>query len=171
MVIRWLAELADLPPGAGGLLVSGGSLATVTALAAARQAHAPFDARAEGLAGQPPLTVYAAARPHSCVAKAVELLGIGRRNLRPLASPAGGSTPGSWIASSPRRAQRDERPVAVVASAGTASTGAIDPLARDRRRLRPPPGVAPRRRRPTARRPSSPTATGPGSPGCGTPIA
>ncbi len=40
LVIRWLADLAGLPPGAGGLLVSGGSLATVTALAAARQAGA-----------------------------------------------------------------------------------------------------------------------------------
>lgn len=66
LVIRWLAALAGLPPGAGGLLVSGGSLATVTALAAARQAHAPFDARADGLAGHPPLTVYASSEVHSC---------------------------------------------------------------------------------------------------------
>jgi aromatic-L-amino-acid decarboxylase len=128
MVIRWLAGLAGLPPGAGGLLVSGGSLATVTALAAARQAHAPFDARAEGLAGHPPLTVYAGSEVHSCVAKAVELLGIGRRNLRLLASPGRRLDARVLDRELAAARRRDEHPVAVVASAGTASTGAIDPL-------------------------------------------
>src|ERR1017187_5528878 len=89
LVIRWLAEMVGLPATAGGLLVSGGSLATVTALAAARERHAPFDVRADGLAAGPPLTVYAGTEAHSAITKAVELLGLGRRNLRLVASSAG----------------------------------------------------------------------------------
>jgi glutamate/tyrosine decarboxylase-like PLP-dependent enzyme len=126
LVIRWLADLAGLPAGAGGLLVSGGSLATVTALAAARQAGAGYDVREHGLAGQPPLTVYAGDEAHSCVTKAVELLGLGRRHLHLLPGrrldPAGLD----WELDAARH--RGERPVAVVATAGSTSTGAIDPL-------------------------------------------
>jgi aromatic-L-amino-acid/L-tryptophan decarboxylase len=128
LVIRWLAALAGLPPGAGGLLVSGGSLATVTALAAARQAHAPFDARADGLARHPPLTVYASSEVHSCVTKAVELLGIGRRNLRLLDSPDRRLDARALDRALAAARRRAEHPVAVVASAGTVSTGTIDPL-------------------------------------------
>jgi aromatic-L-amino-acid/L-tryptophan decarboxylase len=127
LVIRWLAALAGLPSGAGGLLVSGGSLATVTALAAARQAGAGYDVREQGLAGQPPLTVYAGGEAHSCVTKAVELLGFGRRQLHVL--PGRRLDPGRLDRELDAAPQRDERPVAVVATAGSTSTGAIDPLA------------------------------------------
>jgi glutamate/tyrosine decarboxylase-like PLP-dependent enzyme len=98
------------------------------ALAAARQARAPFDARVEGLAGNPPLTVYAGREAHSCLTKAVEMLGIGRRNLRLLDSldqRLDARMLDHELAAARRRA---EHPIAVVASAGTASTGVIDPL-------------------------------------------
>lgn len=127
LVIRWLAGLAGLPPGAGGLLVSGGSLATVTALAAARQAGAGDDVREQGLAGQPPVTVYAGGEAHSCVTKAVELLGFGRRHLHVL--PGRRLDPARLDRELDAARRRDERPVAVVATAGSTSTGAIDPLA------------------------------------------
>jgi aromatic-L-amino-acid decarboxylase len=129
LVIRWLTEMVGLPPTAGGLLVSGGSLATVTALAAAREAHAPFDARTEGLAGGPPLTVYAGTEAHSAITKAVELLGIGRRNLHVIASTDGRRLDAGLLDRELEAARRRrEHPIAVVASAGTTSTGAIDPL-------------------------------------------
>jgi aromatic-L-amino-acid decarboxylase len=129
LVLRWLADLVGLPIGAGGLLVSGGSLATVAALAAARQAHAPFDARVNGLVGGPLLTVYASSEVHSCITKAVELLGLGGRGLRLLA-------PDDERRLDPDLLERElaaargsgEHPIAVVANAGTTSTGAIDPL-------------------------------------------
>jgi aromatic-L-amino-acid/L-tryptophan decarboxylase len=129
MVIRWLAEMVGLPATAGGLLVSGGSMATVTALAAAREAHAPFDVRADGLAGQVPLTVYAGTEAHSAITKAVELLGIGRRNLRVVASTAGRRLDPEMLEAELEAARaRPEQPIAVVATAGTTNTGAIDPL-------------------------------------------
>jgi aromatic-L-amino-acid/L-tryptophan decarboxylase len=100
----------------------------MTALAAARQARAPFDARADGLAGNPPLTVYASSEVHSCVAKAVEMLGIGRRNLRLLDSWDGRLDAQVLDRELAAAHRHGEHPVAVVASAGTASTGTIDPL-------------------------------------------
>ena len=128
-MIRWLAELVGLPATSGGLLVSGGSLATLTALAAARQTHAPFDARTEGLASRVPLTVYAGKEAHSCVTKAVELLGLGRQNLHRVDSTTGRRLdPDLLDRELSAAAGRNEHPIAVVASAGTTSTGAIDPL-------------------------------------------
>jgi glutamate/tyrosine decarboxylase-like PLP-dependent enzyme len=128
LVIRWLAEMVGLPATAGGLLVSGGSLATVTALAAARERHAPFDVRADGLAAGPPLTVYAGTEAHSAITKAVELLGIGRRNLRLVASAGRRLDAGLLDRELAAARRRREHPIAVVATAGTTSTGAIDPL-------------------------------------------
>jgi aromatic-L-amino-acid decarboxylase len=129
LVIRWLADMAGLPPTAGGLLLSGGSLATVTALAAARETHAPFDVRADGLAGGVPLTVYAGHEAHSAVTKAVELLGMGRRNVRLVGSDAGRRLDAGLLDRALTDAgPRPEHPIAVVATAGTTSTGAIDPL-------------------------------------------
>jgi glutamate/tyrosine decarboxylase-like PLP-dependent enzyme len=128
-VVRWLAELVELPPGAGGLLVSGASMAAYTALAAARQAHAGFDVRTEGLAGGPQLRVYATAEAHVSVAKAVELLGIGRRGLRTVAvDGTSRMDPGDLDTAVRDDLAQGMRPIAVVASAGTTNTGAVDPL-------------------------------------------
>jgi glutamate/tyrosine decarboxylase-like PLP-dependent enzyme len=129
LVIRWLAELIGFSSGAGGLLLSGGSLATVTALAAARHAVAPFDARVEGLAAGPPLTVYASSETHSCVTKAAELLGIGRNGVRLLTPDRDRRLDPEQLDRELAAAQRrDEHPIAVVANAGTVGTGAIDPI-------------------------------------------
>ena len=83
-VMRWIAGMLGYPPEAEGILVSGGSMANFTALAAARRAMTPGNVREEGLAGpdRPRLTVYASDQVHSCVDKAVDLLGIGTNQLR-----------------------------------------------------------------------------------------
>src|SRR6202162_3303273 len=80
-VIGWLAALLGLPPEAEGILVSGGSMANFTALAAARRAMTPGNGREDRLAGEgrPRLTVYASDQVHHCVDQAVDLLGIGTR--------------------------------------------------------------------------------------------
>lgn len=129
MVIRWLAEMIGLPGGAGGLLMSGASMVTVAALAAARHTHAGFDIRAEGLSAQPQLSVYASVEAHSCVTKAVELLGIGSRNLHLLPVGDDFQLDANLLDHELEAGRaRGERPIAVVASAGTVSTGAIDPI-------------------------------------------
>ncbi len=79
--MAWLAEILGLPASAEGLLTSGGSMANFTALATARRARAP-GVREDGFAGTPPLVVYVSDEVHNCVDKAVDLLGIGWKQLR-----------------------------------------------------------------------------------------
>jgi glutamate/tyrosine decarboxylase-like PLP-dependent enzyme len=130
-VMRWIASIVGFPEAAEGILVSGGSMANFTALAAARRAMTPGNVREDGLAGEgrPRLIVYASDQVHHCVDKAVDLLGIGTKNLRKIETDARFRI----------RVDRLEEAIAadrgagllpaiVVGSAGTVNTGAIDPL-------------------------------------------
>ena len=127
--LAWMAEQAGLPPGADGVLTSGGSVGNLTALLAARQAATGRDVWEEGLAGGKPLAILVPDETHYCVKRAAQILGLGkagifsipvdeRFRLRPEALPD------TFAA-----AERAGRQVfAVVASAGSTSTGAFDPL-------------------------------------------
>lgn len=83
-VMRWMAEMLGYPPSAQGILVSGGSMANFTALAAARRAMTPGNVREEGLSGpdRPRMTVYASERSSPSLRPR-------RRPLSPRASPPG----------------------------------------------------------------------------------
>ena len=133
-VVGWLMDLVGFPrEGSYGLLVSGGSMASLTALAVARHWAARadgWDARDEGLQqGRPRLILYASSEGHGCIRKSVELLGLGARSLRTVPVDASYRMD---VAALGVAIERDEaaglRPFAVVASAGTVNTGAIDPL-------------------------------------------
>lgn len=128
-VMRWLAQLVGYDPGGGGILMSGGSLANFVALAAMREALLP-GTRTGGLMGvdrRP--TVYVTHETHSCIRRAVELLGFGSDALRlvPLAADRG-----MEIAALERQIAEDRasdcQPLCIVGTAGTVNTGAIDPL-------------------------------------------
>jgi glutamate/tyrosine decarboxylase-like PLP-dependent enzyme len=130
-VVRWLAEILGLSENAEGILVSGGSMANFTALAAARREMTPGNVREEGVAadGRPRLTVYASDQIHSCVDKAVDLLGLGTGQLRKI--PTGGDF--RIRMDLLREAVAADRrsgflPAIVCGSAGTVNTGAVDPL-------------------------------------------
>jgi aromatic-L-amino-acid/L-tryptophan decarboxylase len=128
-VIRWLGEMINQRSGGGGLLTSGGSMAAIVALGAARSRGSDFDVRADGLAGSPPQLVYASAEAHSSVVKAIELLGIGSRNLRVVPTDSERRiVPAELEAMVREDADGKGTPIAVVASAGTVNTGAIDPI-------------------------------------------
>ncbi len=134
--VRWLMELVGFPTdaeGAMGLLVSGGSMATLTPLAAARHRAALQDGwnvRADGLRdGGADLTLYLSQEGHSCIRKAAELLGLGARALRVI--PVDGDLRMDVAAlraaiALDRAAGR--RPFCVVANAGTVNSGTVDPL-------------------------------------------
>ncbi|MDH6124925.1 pyridoxal-dependent decarboxylase [Kitasatospora sp. GP82] len=132
-VVRWIAELVGFPhsPG-GGILTSGTSMATVLCLAAARNRAARlagYDLREQGLSCLPPLVGYTTAETHSCVRKAVELLGLGSRNLRTVATdPAGRLDLDALRAAVAEDRTAGRLPFLVVASAGTVGTGAVDPF-------------------------------------------
>jgi aromatic-L-amino-acid decarboxylase len=132
-VVRWFAGLTGLPADAGGLLVSGASMATLTALAVARNralSAAGIDVRSLGLqAVAPRAVIYATSEAHGCVRKAAELLGIGSASIREIEIDHDfAMRPADLAAALAADRERGCLPVAVVASAGTVNTGAIDPL-------------------------------------------
>lgn len=132
LCIRWLKELLGFPlQGSYGLLVSGGSTASLTALAAARHraaARLGRDVRERGV-GDTELVMYLSEESHSCVRKAAELLGLGRRSVRTVPTDRAFRMDVAALAhaiAEDRAAGR--QPFCVAASAGTVNTGAIDPL-------------------------------------------
>jgi aromatic-L-amino-acid/L-tryptophan decarboxylase len=130
--VRWLAELVGYPhaPGAG-LLTSGASAATIICLAGARgraAATAGRDVRRDGLAGGPPLLSYVPSEAHSCVPRAIELLGLGSGSIRPVPLPGGRLDPDALRGAIAADRSAGGRPALLVGSAGTVNTGAIDPL-------------------------------------------
>jgi aromatic-L-amino-acid/L-tryptophan decarboxylase len=111
--------------GFSGSLCGGGSMANLMGLAMAREAQCPANE-----SGARPGVVYASSEAHMSIAKAVALLGLGRENLRLVGVDDDYrlDTEALRAAVAADRAA-GRRPLAVVATAGTVNTGAIDPLA------------------------------------------
>jgi aromatic-L-amino-acid decarboxylase len=120
-VIDWLRQLCGFPEGAGGLFVSGGSIANLTALLAARRAI--LSDRIEGA------VAYYSEQAHSSVGKALRAIGLKQEQLRCIASDAQYRLPLSALG---EQVSRDRavglKPFCVIANAGATSTGAVDPL-------------------------------------------
>jgi aromatic-L-amino-acid/L-tryptophan decarboxylase len=131
VVLRWFADLFGLPQSTGGIITSGGSMANMVALTAARDHALGANARSEGLQGEgAPLVLYASEEVHSSIDKAVSMLGLGTRFLRRVDTDADFRIRMDLLeqAVAADRAA-GLRPFCVVASAGTVTTGAIDPIA------------------------------------------
>lgn len=119
--LNWLKELLGLPGHWGGLFVSGGSVANLTALAAARDHHLGGDLTGARL--------YCSTQAHPSIARAVHLLGLGRDQLIALEPDAGQRLdPRGLAARIAADLAAGLRPFAVVATVGTTSTGAVDPV-------------------------------------------
>ncbi len=127
-VLRWFGDALGMGS-PSGLLTSGATMANLLGLAVARQAKAGFDVREEGLSGQPCMTLYCSAEVHGWAAKAAELMGLGRRSLRVVATDAMYRID---VAALARQVSADRaeglQPFAVIASGGTVNTGAFDDL-------------------------------------------
>ncbi len=128
-VIRWIAEFIGYTSDSTGVLVSGGSVANLTCLAVARRSKAPFDVATAGLCGGPPLTMYVSEEGHSSFDKSVEMLGLGRNQLRKI--PVGADFTID-IEKLENQILEDKSsgccPVCVIGNAGTVNTGAVDRL-------------------------------------------
>lgn len=120
----WIVDLLGLPEGTAAGFVSGSSVATLCALAAARDElllRRGWDIRENGLFGAPPIRVVLGEQAHSSVAKALKLLGIGQRQL--LWAPVDGEG----------RILPDELPALdentlLIVQAGNVNGGAFDPM-------------------------------------------
>jgi glutamate/tyrosine decarboxylase-like PLP-dependent enzyme len=129
-IIAWCRALFGFPEGASGLLVTGTSLANLIAVVTARAARLGPEVRARGLAGAPRLTAYAARSVHGCVAKAMEITGLGSDALRLLPTDATRRLDLAALREAIAADRRDgAAPFLVVGTAGAVDTGAIDDLA------------------------------------------
>lgn len=129
-VIEWFKTLFGFPAGAGGLLVSGGSMANLVGLTVARYAHAGFDLRKEGIYGSKKrMMVYASKEVHNCVNKSIDLLGLGSDSLRLIEV----NDDYEININSLKQQITDDRaagmqPFCVIANAVTVNTGACDDI-------------------------------------------
>lgn len=129
--LRWLATLLGLPVDWQGTFTAGGSSANLVALGAARQSafeRLAIDPSRDGVPGSA-ARIYASTEVHHVVNRAAAVLGLGRRTVRPIAVDQGGRIELSDL----RRALIADRsagilPIALVATAGTVNTGAVDPI-------------------------------------------
>ncbi len=127
--LRWLADMFGLVS-MQGVYSSGGSVANLLALGAARQSafeRLGRDPAADGMDRS--VAVYATAEAHHTIQRSAGVLGLGRRAVREIPCDERGRMRVDAL----RRAVAEDRragvlPMAIVASAGTTNTGAIDPL-------------------------------------------
>ncbi len=125
-VVDWLAQAMGCQ-NFRGVLTGGGSSANLMALAMAREAKAAANER--GVRADNGLAIYASSEVHMSIPKAISLLGLGRENLRLIPVDESFRMVPELLEDAMRRDKdRGVTPVAVVATAGTVNTGAIDPL-------------------------------------------
>jgi glutamate/tyrosine decarboxylase-like PLP-dependent enzyme len=129
--VRWIASLIDYPADCGGLLVSGGNMANLVCFLAARTAKAGWAVRERGVAGGSGqrLRVYASPETHTWIQKAVDACGLGTGSIRWIPTNSDLRVDVSAL----RRQIESDRaagdvPCVVVGTAGSVSTGVVDPL-------------------------------------------
>lgn len=123
MLIRWVADLVGYPATAGGNIASGGSIASLTAIATARDAH--------GLKGADFATaaVYLTTQAHHCIEKALRIAGLGEVQVRHVPiDERFRMRPDALEQAIAADRRQGLRPWMIIAAAGTTDTGAVDPL-------------------------------------------
>ncbi len=127
-VIRWSAELLGLPAETSGLLVTGTSIANLIGLLVARTEALGPDARATGL-GPARLAVYTSEKAHGCIARAMDMAGIGSDALRLVpCDPEHRMQPDALETAIARDHADGCLPFLLVGTAGTVDIGAFDDL-------------------------------------------
>lgn len=128
VVLRWHAQALGLPVDWFGMITDTASTSTLVALIAAREA-AGLNIREEGLSGKPPLMLYCSQEAHSSVDKAGLVLGAGTQGIRRIASDEHYRMRVDELEESIQRDLADRKfPFAVVATVGTTSATAVDPV-------------------------------------------
>ncbi len=121
-LIRWMCGLVGYPKESGGLFVSGGSIANLTALTAARDERLAYDERRHA-------TIYISEQTHASVAKGLHIIGFCKEQIQVIPTDALFRMD---ISALQFAIQKDianhKKPFAVIASAGTTNTGSVDPL-------------------------------------------
>jgi len=127
VVMEWTRKMLGLPDGWSGVIQDTASTATLVSFLTAREVATDFKANSEGI--KVPLTVYMSEEAHSSVEKGAKIAGYGKENIRRIATD-------DEYAMLPEKldeaVQKDRKegfhPCCVVATVGTTSSSAIDPL-------------------------------------------
>ena len=129
-VVNWCKQLMNFPAEASGILVSGGSMANITALTVARNSFGEEKIRQRGLkAASGQLLIYCSVETHSCIQKAAEIIGLGTDAVRKI-----GVNERFELDVQLLKEQLEDDlqagflPFCLVGTAGTVNTGAIDPM-------------------------------------------
>lgn len=128
-VIDWVRDIAGMPQDTSGILTSGTSQGTILALSAARVRLFGAEVRAKGIKALPEIRVYASEGAHSCLSKALEVMGHGSSALCPIKVDDAGAMDLDDLSDKIRKDRASGiKPLAVVATAGSVNTGVFDPI-------------------------------------------
>jgi glutamate/tyrosine decarboxylase-like PLP-dependent enzyme len=126
---RWLANRFGMPDSAGGLVMTGGAMANFVGLKCARDDKLGVEVREHGVAAAGPVAFYASEEAHVVIRRAADMLGLGAGSVRVI--PIDGDQrmrADALEAAMEADAQSGVRPLAVCGTAGSTTTGSIDPL-------------------------------------------
>jgi glutamate/tyrosine decarboxylase-like PLP-dependent enzyme len=129
--IRWIAEMIGYPTDCGGLLVSGGNVGNFVGFLAARKARATWDVRVAGLSGEGArrLRIYTSSETHTWIQKATDMFGLGTEAIRWILVDAQLRMDTTTLRNQIQAdIEAGDLPFLVIGTAGTVSTGAVDPL-------------------------------------------
>ena len=131
VVTDWMRQMVGLSDAWSGVIADTASTSTLIALICARERATNFSLTRGGMQNEEhPLTVYVSAHSHSSVEKAALLAGFGRHNVRLVSHDAEfGIRPDALAAMVQRDIAAGMKPCAVVATTGTTTTTAFDPVA------------------------------------------
>jgi len=128
VALDWLRQMVGLPAGFMGIIMDTASVASLCAIAAARQAVEPR-VREEGLAGGARLRLYTSEQAHSSIEKAAIVLGLGRHGVRKIPVDREFRLDAAALAAAVAEDRRAGwRPCCVAATVGTTSTTSVDPV-------------------------------------------
>ncbi|MBN1272703.1 MAG: aspartate aminotransferase family protein [Candidatus Aminicenantes bacterium] len=126
-VLGWLRQMIGLPEGMAGVIQDSASTATLCALLSAREKATGYSSNLEGI--KTPLTVYASEETHSGIEKGVKIAGFGKNFLRKIETDDSfAMVPEKLEEAVVRDKEKGLKAVCVVATLGTTSSTAVDPL-------------------------------------------
>jgi aromatic-L-amino-acid/L-tryptophan decarboxylase len=126
---RWLAGRFGLPEGAGGMIMTGGAMANFVGLKCARDTKLGIDVREHGVRAHGPVALYASEEAHVVIRRAADMLGLGAGAVRAVAIDGEQRMRADALeAAIELDRSAGILPLAVCATAGTTTTGSIDPL-------------------------------------------
>jgi aromatic-L-amino-acid decarboxylase len=129
-VVNWCKQLMNFPSNASGILISGGSMANITALTVARNSFRDENIRSKGLKkASSQLVLYCSVETHSCILKAAEIIGLGTEAVRKIGVNESYEMETDELESQILKdLENGLLPFCIVGTSGTVNTGAIDPM-------------------------------------------